>query len=716
MLPRGGHKPERGDGGLAAISCLRLVKFWLWLSALATAAGWLLSAVGHLTVLGYVVFFIIAITLFGFSRKSVSTFPRSASLSAAKPPSVSGGFDRRSIFHAYRRRFCRPLPLSFVILSLLIFLGAILYGPNNHTALTYRTPRVLHWLSEGHWHWIHTANYRMNNRACGIEWLTAPLLLFTKSDRLLFLLNFIPFLMLPGLIFSVWTRLGVRPRVAWYWMWLMPTGYAFLLQAGSTGNDTFPTVYALAAIDFAFRARESHRFSDLAYSVLAAALLTGAKASNLPLLLPWAILVFLFFLEFGRGSVHVSRFTSQVSRLSPLSVVNLINSFLRGVLTIFKRHYLAAPAVLLLAALASFLPTAILNYWYINDWSGLSLERAGMNMKNPGVGVWGNTLILLFNNFLFTFFPFASWWNTHALTILPHAIVSPLVANFEDGFHIVGEIPTEEYAGIGFGISFLALISLLFQPKAAEDCAHSKTLRAGSSVPISGRLWSARGLLPLLLRLLLVAPWLSLAAYCMKSGMVTGARLIAPYYPLLFPLLLAGGRQSQIVRKRWWQALMWLVLLLALAVLVVTPARPLWPARTLLSRAVERHPNRRPLSRALGVYIVYGQRSDSLAQVRALLPADVSVVGFMGTEDDIEMSLWHPYFQRRVKHVLMSDSPDKIRERNIQYIVVGGLNLTLNRTTLDDWLASTGAELIGSATATLKLAEGPQPWYVVRLK
>jgi hypothetical protein len=149
----------------------------------------------------------------------------------------------------------------------------------------------LHWLTEGHWHWIHTPNYRMNNRACGFEWLTAPLLLFTKSDRSLFLINFLSFLLLPGLVFSVFTRLGVRSRVAWYWMWLLPTGYNFLLQAGSVANDTFPTVYALAALDFGLRAWGSRRGSDLWLSVLAAALLTGAKASNLTLLLPWAIVV-----------------------------------------------------------------------------------------------------------------------------------------------------------------------------------------------------------------------------------------------------------------------------------------------------------------------------------------------------------------------------------------------------------------------------------------
>ena len=56
-------------------------------------------------------------------------------------------------------------------------------------------------------------------------------------------------------MFSVFTRLGVRRRVAWSWMWLVPTGYCFLLQAGSIGNDLFGAPFALAAVDFALRAK-----------------------------------------------------------------------------------------------------------------------------------------------------------------------------------------------------------------------------------------------------------------------------------------------------------------------------------------------------------------------------------------------------------------------------------------------------------------------------
>ena len=130
------------------------------------------------------------------------------------------------------------------------------------------------------------------------------------------------FLLLPGLVFSVLVRLGVRRWVAWHWMWLAPTGYCFLLQAGSIANDSFGAPFALAAVDFALRARISRRPLDFFFFPPGRCpLLTGAKASNLPLLLPWAI--------------ALPAFVENFSPTTPL----------------------AAVAVCLIAVFSSFLPT-----------------------------------------------------------------------------------------------------------------------------------------------------------------------------------------------------------------------------------------------------------------------------------------------------------------------------------------------------------------------
>ena len=616
---------------------------------LASLAGWLLSAVGYLNPIGYGVLFVAAaVVLFEARGRGAVDFGRG--------PWRWGKL---------RRRFGRGFPLMFLVLAALVFLGGLLYPPTNHTGLSYRLPRVLHWLSAEEWHWIYAANPRMNTRACGIEWLSAPLLVFTKSDRGLFLLNFLPFLLLPGLLFSMLTRLGVRARVAWPWMWLLPTGYVFLLQAGSAGNDAYPVAYAIAAMDFACRAWTSRRASDLWHSLLAVALLGGAKASNLPLMLPWLLLV----LPLWR---------------------------------LWREKPLGTARVVVIALTVSFLPTAMLNISKLGDWSGLHMEKVGMGMKNPFVGIWGNALLVLVNNLCPPFFPLAGWWNQHAPGLMPGFLLRPMVTNFEDGFHFLWELPTEDWAGIGPGVTVLMIISAVWALRAFRR-------RNDSPRPVTG-------ISPTVLRWALITPWVALLAYGAKSGMVTPARLIAPYYPLLLPLLLIGAEQSALVRCRWWRGLAWLGIVAACGVLIVTPARPLWPAKTVLRKVHEAMPGNRLVERALATYSVYAIRSDPLPDFRALLPADLKVVGFLGGPDDLDISFWRPYGTRRVEWIPYDATAERIRARKHQYAVVSGFYLDAVKLPLDDWLTRSRAELVATATVTTVVSGGPQRWYLVRFK
>ena len=88
----------------------------------------------------------------------------------------------------------------------------------------------------------------------------------------------------------------------------------------------------------------------------------------------------------------------------------------------------------------------------------------------------------------------------------------------------------------------------------------------------------------------------------------------------------------------------------------------------------------------------------------------------MGTEDDIDISLWRPFGSRRVEHVLLSDSNEEIQRLHVEYIVVGGFNLAQKGTTLDAWLERTHGDVIATTTATIKVTEGPQAWHLVRLR
>jgi hypothetical protein len=278
-------------------------------------------------------------------------------------------------------------------------------------------------------------------------------------------------------------------------------------------------------------------------------------------------------------------------------------------------------------------------------------------------------------------------------------------------------LPTEDWSGIGFGLSVLLAVSVLagiFQHRTPNLQPPTSNKMTEHPANIGCSMFNVRCWMFPLLR---VAPWIALLAYGVKSGMNGPARLIAPYYPLLLPLLLAGAGQSHIVRRRWWRALAGGAVLLALVVLVLTPDRPLWPAQTILSKLAARHPDNHLITRARNVYAVYAKRSDPLAGVRDLLlqnVKDVQAVGFIGAEDDCDISLWLPLDSRRVEHFLLSDPPDRFRLAGVEYVVVGGLNLQLRDTTLDAWRQRTGAELVASTNATQKVSEGPQPWFVVR--
>ena len=76
--------------------------------------------------------------------------------------------------------------------------------------------------------------------------MAASLIALARTDRFLFLLNFASFCLLPGLLFSTLRRLGVAASTTWAWRWMLPTGYGFLLQAGSIGNDLVGAIFVLA--------------------------------------------------------------------------------------------------------------------------------------------------------------------------------------------------------------------------------------------------------------------------------------------------------------------------------------------------------------------------------------------------------------------------------------------------------------------------------------
>ena len=145
--------------------------------------------------------------------------------------------------------------------------------------------------------------------------------------------------------------------------------------------------------------------------------------------------------------------------------------------------------------------------------------------------------------------------------------------------------------------------------------------------------------------------------------------------------------------------------------LVLSPARPLWPAGWFFQHYASRLQSSRLGSRAMNAYTTKGNRAEVFAPALALLPADASVLGFSAREF-AETSLWKPLGSRRILHVKAADSAEDVRRWGIKYVLV--TSEVLNEP-WPDWLKRMDARTL--ATVPLRMWGGGQPvtWHLVEL-
>jgi hypothetical protein len=639
------------------------VRVWILFSALLVEAGWVLSAIHQLNRIGYATVFVLAAIVFLFFGKGC--LPERSGLKRSREKIL--------------RRFKHPAPFLFLVLVILSLLSGSLYEALNWDSNAYRLPRVFHWLWNEQWHWIHTADPRMNIAGCNFEWLAAPLILFSHTDRLLFLINWISYLMLPGLIFSVFTRLQVRRRVAWWWMWLLSSSWCFVFQASSVANDSFGVIYALAAVDLALRTRENKKITDFWLSMLAIALVTGIKQTNIPLVLPWLVAVW-------------------------------------PCLPLISRNKMKTVAVASVAMLVSILPVSIFNLEHYGTW--LPVEVSGIASigkfhLNPIWGVVGNFFCIPVQNLLPPFYELLPPFYENTITVwnnwMSAFTTTPFGSHFNsfERFGFLSAIRehgiSEGNAGLGLGICVLLFTSTL---------EVLPFFRAKAVIRRDKFLWVLRA-----------TSWLALLVFVAKVGSYENARQLAPYYPLLFPAFLVMAGHAVVVRRRHWQ-LLGLTTMALTAFLVITLAgRPLFPPRIVLGLLLEKFPKSELVSTEARQYLLsMGQgikaRRDCFRQS---LPPDAKVVGyFVGNCDGDEPGLWLPYGQRHVEWILPEDSSEYARSMGIRYMVINTFALPQSGMTLQQWLQKYNASIITEFSFSGDFVIGsPQPdfsgYYLVRL-
>jgi hypothetical protein len=484
------------------------------------------------------------------------------------------------------RRFRKPFPLLYLLSVMAALVGGAIHPPNNHDALSYRIPRLLHWLSTGQWHYIGGADTRMDFSGTGFEAMMLPPFAAFHTLRFAFLINVACYLLLPGLIFLVFSALGVRRSISARWMWIIPCASCFAMEAGSIGNDLPVCVYVLAALFFGLRAIETGRWTDVVLAVLASALMTGVKVAGLPLLLPITICMLRVF---------------------------------------FKHPKLIFPATAtaILATTISFLPIAISNTLNAGDWAGDA--NSLLKIHDPVVGLAGNAMIIGSASLAPAIFPQAEKLNIWFNGTIAEGSLSWIKAGFADFRMTHPQLASEETSGLGLGVSAALVLGV---------AGAWRQLRIRRLVSPGGLIFGSF--------------WFALLFFMIKLGNCGAPRLIAPYYVGLIGLPLLLIQTCKVFKKKWWRWSSLVLLLPILPALAMSPARPLLPMRTLVGTLRDHGINHAMLSRMDRVYEVYANRHDAYGPVRDLLPENTTSIGFAGTSGESQYSFWLPMGTRRV--------------------------------------------------------------------
>ena len=622
------------------LNALSWAKGLIILQAWSTASSWILSLGNQFNPSGFIV--AAFVTLFAALPWILKSFPKALQ-------TIRWHAWRRYPQRLWRRpSLLRLLPFWFFLYAGLAFAGGSLYPPTLYDALTYRLPRVLAWWMENHWFWIPTPNSRQNLSAPGLEWITAPLFLVFKSDRLLFLPNIFGYLLLPGLFFSAARSFGLPSRMSWIGMWFLPLGYCFVCQAASIGNDHYGAVIALSTLALAGQMKKCPSVQTAFWPILAAALLTNIKASNVA--------------------------------LAPCLLAPLIGKIFR----LLASKPLPMLAITIFALLISFLPTAILNQRNAGHWSGS--VNSDLKIKEPIAGVVGNLCQVFQDNLAPPLLPPAMEINRWLQRVVePSSFIRWIHTGFPRFTVGFRELIQEEMAGIGpfhFLLFLFALLLIVARPWRLTSSPTPDILFIGIS--------SLAALLALFTQL----------------GTESTARIIAPFYPPLFLLALSLLPH----RNSFHPILVLWVTLAGISVLplsILNPSRPKIPASWILA-SVKHISALSPSSidRIRLVYQVYESRNDPFHSLRKHIPENVKIIGFVNNGDDNETSLWRPYGHRQVLSVFEETANPRFFPETAAWVARRHIADAL----IQDSIWAKAWREAGTFPVSMKASAGPEEW------
>jgi hypothetical protein len=623
------------------------IDVWILLSSSLILTGWLLSISHQFTAQGYALWLGASALILAWYWRQFRSSAQTQIFSLAR----------------LRTRLRKFLPAAFLSLALLALTGGLLYEPNNHDGLSYRIPRVLHWLTHGSWFWTGNSDTRMDTRSVGFEFLSVPFLALLHTDRLIFLWNWTGFLFLPALIFQLSRRLGASGRVAWNWMWLAPSAYGIVLQAGSIGNDSIAGVFFLASLVLA-TGRQPVPFRDLAFSALAMAICAGIKSTNILWALPWLCVI------------------------------------LPQTKTLLRRPWLTTSLLLVCLGLSS-VPIWLSNQLRCGDWTGEKAEVTTSPEKpntvaNPTVGIVGNLILLGIQNSAPPVWPFVYQTTDFVRSSLPKPFVVSLSKSFEGGFQdlAIRELPQEEGAGLGLGLTILSFLALF-------AAIGTRPWKITPPSPALGIAW--------------LATLVSILIYSSKMAIGCPARIILPALMFLIVGFSVLPNQCWLVRSRLWRWSAFFALASSILVLILTPSRPLVPHGIMVKLAQKLS---LPLSlnkRIFNVYETYGRRARAFSPLLIAVSPGTRVLGYTGGVA-LEAALWKPYGDHSIIFVPPADLLKNPQCPHPELLIASAYTIKKS-TGLEplEWIRKTGASILAQKEIIFLVRNGPELFYLLKL-
>ncbi|MGI5867978.1 MAG: hypothetical protein ACOX9C_00845 [Kiritimatiellia bacterium] len=568
------------------------------------------------------------------------------------------------IWAAYRIASCRPpfitrqqvkeRPLLFLLAA--ICLISLLVGPHCFLdSYSYRIPQMLFWLQEGRPWPVPHVDIRINQMPYVWSFLGATFFL-PFGERGIAIPNFISFLLLAGVLNRFAEKAAPNsPKVKWLVLIFM-SAPVFVMGAATNDNVVTCVTFLMISLQFALLEKPSTR--SIGYSALAFALCCGVKPQYATLAPLWALWFF-----FGKPSpVKQFKWLSLVV-LVPLAI--LCSPLPTLGVNHFKHGSMLHPRV------SSSLP--------VQDTAKATQTEESRKPQNANETPMIPSLVSLANQmFALPVNPLADKTTQTMRTLAEkHHALEHL------DFHRQRVIPVmiPEVASFGFFTTLAFLIGLVLARKGTP----------ASKVAA----WTAAGAL-------------LLAIFITNPG--TLGRSFIGFFLVMTPLALQGLART---RLRTLQILGALCFLSGFGILILNPARPLWPCETIAEYIP--HPGIRA---KLLDYAHYSKRQYGAKALMEAIPAThPGPIGAILYDGNPMVELWKPFsLKRKMLPYPTTVSQETLRRDNIEFLIVRHPALQTDQASLNPaFLEALQPATIHTNFYTSYMQKGDEPWFLLKL-